>query len=300
MGDVNLGIIFMLISGICYSFSAVWTVFVADYGVDDMMLTFIRLLSASIAMAIILIVTKKGFKISKKELKVTAIFGISGTALTIYFMSKAAGQMSAGSVSLCHYSYPIIVSLASAILYKEKFGLNKIVATILMFAGMLAANNGGSMTFLGIVFALMSAFTFAFYVFGQEHSIMVDIDPFKLFFWGTFSGAIFILLILLLSGKFILPSYGKVYGLMACGGIFTELCGTVSLFYGVRKLGASKAAYLEVLEPGLAFVWDFVIFGKRISTMGIIGVALIFSSFIAILLPIDHIAMKLKGGANNS
>lgn len=279
----------MIFSGICYSFSTVWTVLVADYGVDDLMLTFIRLSFAAFTMLVILSLTKKGIKINYAEFKTTAIFGISGTALTIFLMSKAAGEMSAGSVSLCHYSYPILVALASTVIYKEKFSINKILTSILMFCGLLVANNGGSMNILGIVYSLLSAVAFAFYVFGQEHSVMFKMDPFKLFFWCTFSGTIAILILLLMTGNFMLPSSVEVYGFMACGGIVSDLCGTVFLFYGVRKLGAAKAAFLEVLEPGLAFVWDFVIFGAKISLTSIIGVTLIFLSFIVMITPFDKI-----------
>ena len=64
----------------------------------------------------------------------------------------------------------------------------------------------------------------------------------------------------------------------------TGLLGGVFLAKGVRIVGASKAAFLSILEPAAAFIWDVVIFRTALGAMAVAGVVLTFASFFAILL----------------
>ena len=164
-------------------------------------------------------------------------------------MSMAVQQISSGFVTMCNYAYPILVSLASLVLYKERFGRLKILASLFMLSGLFLCNSGGAMTLYGIFLGLGSAITFGLYVFGQEHSLMIEVEPLKLFFYNSLFGFIAAIVIATVTGKFM---------------FVTDIRTHVFMFMGVRKVGASKAAFLSVLEPGLSFVWDILFFWYKI------------------------------------
>ena len=150
---------------------------------------------------------------------------------------------------MCNYAYPILISLASLVLYKERFGRLKILATLFMLSGLFLYNCGGTMSLYGTFLGLGSAITFGLYVFGQEHSPMIEVEPLKLFFYNSLFGFIAVIGIATVTGKFM---------------FVTDIRTHVFMFMGVRKVGASKAAFLSVLEPGLSFVWDILFFWYKI------------------------------------
>lgn len=90
---------------------------------------------------------------------------------------------------------------------------------------------------------------FRLYVFGQEHSPMIEVEPLKLFFYNSLFGLIAAIGIATVTGQFM---------------FVTDIRTHVFMFMGVRKVGASKAAFLSVLEPGLSFVWDILFFWYKI------------------------------------
>lgn len=63
---VILGIVFMIISGICYSFKGTWTAFVGNSSVSDIMLTVIRLTYSVLVSGTILLFKKPDMSLTKK------------------------------------------------------------------------------------------------------------------------------------------------------------------------------------------------------------------------------------------
>ena len=275
-----MGIILMVLSGICFSFTGTWTAFVAPYGVNDLMLTILRLFSACVLMGIILLIKRADFAMTRQQVKASIIYGSLGMTFTVYLISMAVEKMSAGATSLCHYAYPILVALAGTLICHEKFRANKIIAAVLMIGGLLISNNGGSMNLEGTLIALFSAVTFAFYVFGQEHSAMAQVEPFKLFFFNSLFGTLAATIIALISGQFVIVDIPEVYLFMFMGGAITDLCGTVFMTLGIRKIGATTAAFLSVLEPALSNVWDMIFFHSALTLPSLVGMTLIFAAFL--------------------
>ena len=260
-----MGILFMVISGICYSFTGTWTAFVGETDVSDIMMTSIRLFFAVMVSGIILMGRKSDMKMDKSQTKASFVFGISGTAFTILLMS-------------------ILVSLAGLLIYHEPFGKYKILASLFMLSGLWLCNRGGTMTLYGTFLGLGSALTFGLYVFGQEHSAMKEVEPLKLFFYNSLFGLIAALLIAIISGQFMIVDDLRVYIFMFMGGVLSDMFGTVFMFMGVRQVGAGKAAFLSVLEPGLSVVWDMIFFNSRPDYVSIIGLTLIFLCFVTMVL----------------
>ena len=65
-GGVILSILFMIISGICYSFKGTWTAFVGNSSVSDIMLTVIRLTYSVLVSGTILLFKKPDMSLTKK------------------------------------------------------------------------------------------------------------------------------------------------------------------------------------------------------------------------------------------
>ncbi|MCR5538920.1 MAG: DMT family transporter [Lachnospiraceae bacterium] len=278
-----MGILFMIISALNYSTSGVWVAVLGDCGLDTVMLSFTRLLFVVLICLAVCAVRKTDLRLTRTELLNHVVFGAFGLGLTTFLYDSAARAMSVGPTALCHFTYPLIVSLISGFVNREKFGKWKAIASVLMFAGLGLASGGGAVTAKGVAFALASALTFALYVYALDHTTMRSEDPFKLNFYNALASCILMLVLSFVTRGFAVPTQGTVYLSMVLAAA-TGLLGGVFLAKGVRIVGASKAAFLSILEPAAAFIWDVVIFRTALGAMAVAGVVLTFASFFAILL----------------
>ncbi|MBR2970121.1 MAG: EamA family transporter, partial [Clostridia bacterium] len=52
------------------------------------------------------------------------------------------------------------------------------------------------------------------------------------------------------------------------------------LALGMQKgVSSTKASFLAIIEPAFALIWDKVLFNVSLSTISMIGILIIFSSF---------------------
>ena len=269
----------IIISAVVYSTSGVWNMLEGTENVSAMMLVTIRLFFMVVFAGMIIIIRKKSFRLNKAQFISCALFGVSGMSLTMFLFTLGVKEMSVGPTALCHYSYPLFVAVISSLIYKEKFGVKRILATALMFLGLYLSNSGGTMTFFGTFCALASAVTFGLYVFGQDHSAMREMEPMTLFFYNALFSLLACIVVLFVTNDIILPSDYRVYGYMSIAALLCEMVGAVLLSIGVRKIGATKASYLSVLEPLSSYIWDFLFFGALITTKSLLGMVFIFISF---------------------
>ena len=114
---------------------------------------------------------KKLLKISIRDFPVFSGLGIiSILAMSCtYFIAIKKTSYSVAAILL--YTAPVIVSVLSAIFFKEKFGTSKLVALAVAFAGcvLVSGFTGDSrVNAVGIFFGLMSGLAYALYsIFGK-------------------------------------------------------------------------------------------------------------------------------------
>ena len=275
--------IMVALSAICFSFNGVWTVLLQDYQIDGLLLTGIRMAFTVVFSGIILLFTKTNMKMSRRQTLDVASFGVIGVVIALVFYTKAIDYMSIGLVCLCNYTYPILVAIASCVLFREKLTKWKVIAAVFMVAGLALTSGGGSVSFLGIFLGLMAAVCFGSYVMALDHSTMQQMPSIKLLFYVSLFGGLAIFLWLAISGGLILPAIPKVYFVQAAGALITQVGGMVLLAEGIKKIGATKAAFLSILEPAGALIWDTLFFHTVMSPLAYLGIGLMFLSFVVIL-----------------
>ncbi|MBE6113609.1 MAG: hypothetical protein E7191_00840 [Erysipelotrichaceae bacterium] len=274
-----MGNILIILSAICFSLSGTWVVLLKEYNLDVYTLTAFRLAFSVIFSAIAIKYTNNNFIVSYKELRDLSTFGLGGVA-TLLLYSAAAYHIPSGLVCLLNFCYPIIVALFSFLLYKEKIGKWKIIASALMMIGLIMISGGGSMNFMGFILGLLSAVTFSIYVLAQEHSTMSKIHGLKIVFYTSLIGFILITFSLIGFNKLLIPTVPYVYFISAIGALITQVGANTCLALGMQKgVSSTKASFLAIIEPAFALIWDKVLFNVSLSTISMIGILIIFSSF---------------------
>lgn len=240
-------------------------------------------LTLAIICLIIILIKKRSFRVSKKQLVQSLLIGILGVLLTGLFLNSSYLYLPVGTTIMLNFLYPTIVCIAMGTIFKAGFTKLQVTAIAASILGMVfLTGGGGDMPVRGVVLAIASAFTYATYLIlnekGEANELPIEV---KLFYASLPSAAAFAV-IAPATGSFALPA-DAVQWLMVIGGsgMFTA-CGYFLMIFGVGRLGASTAAFVSMLEPIVSVVFGTLWFKDPVTVGMTIGGGLVMVSILLI------------------
>lgn len=220
--------------------------------------------------------SKKSF--SLKDALYLAFAGTT-TSLTSILYGKSLETIPASIAVVLLFQFTWIGMIIEAIANRKLPSKEKLIAIIILFIGTILAG-GGSMNNLltldptGIMFGLLSAISFAFFIFVSGR-VAIHLPSITRSFLMT-SGA-FLFLLFVLSPNFIVNgSLGD--GLWKYGsllGLFGVLLPVLLFSIGTPKIGAGIATILGAAELPTAIIASVVVLNEYVSTIQVFGVLLI-------------------------
>ncbi len=224
-------------------------------------------------------------RISKKEF--AASFGLGGIAFwgtNILLQISYEFLPNPGIASMFHFIYPVFVMTLMAIFFRERITLLKLMCIVSSLCGIfLIANisktfNQDVKFLVGILAAIASGATYAVYIVSNDKSPAKDVHPLILPFYVLSGGAIYNILYLLATCDFCLDLSGRnvVYALTVPLCSFSAL---VTIAEGIRRIGPTKAAVINTLEPVVAMITSMLVFRNTpLTAQTVCGGALILFS----------------------
>ena len=194
-------------------------------------------------------IRRESFKISGKTLLTLLLAGGVGLFLTDVLLNLAYSRIPVGLTTMIHFLYPTVVSIVMMLFFGEKLRLFRVWAILLSLAGLFCLFGGsihGDIT--GMLAALVSAFCYAFYVMINAGERVSKTPLLVCIFYINLSSVAAALVVDGFIGASVIPLspipilLGILAGLMLCAGL-------ILLAAGIQRLGASKAAFLNMLEP---------------------------------------------------
>jgi len=228
------------------------------------------------------IVGQQIFQVSTRQHLKMMLIGIMLALYQVFFFAAIGyvGVAVATLVTLC--TAPVLVSLASAVVLKEKltgYSLLALLAALLgtvMLIGLPGnAASQGSVA-LGIALALGSATGYAIVAL-LGRSIASSCHPIHSATVSFGTGAVF-LFPLATTSIFSTPYTGEIWGLILYVGIVPTAVAYSLFFLGMRSLKASTASIITMLEPLTATILAWLIFDELLATSGLIGAILLLSA----------------------
>ena len=216
-------------------------------------------------------------RIAPRDLPAVAGFGVAGIAglFGAYVVAVAAGGAALASVLL--YTAPAWVALMSWLFLKEPMGGFKVAAVCATIAGVTGVSLGSGaagavIDTRAIGFGLLSGITYAlYYIFGKYYLGRYKTPT--LFLYALPVGS----LTLLPFVHFTRPTWQGALPCLALALFSTY--GAYSVYYaGLRRLEATRAAVVATLEPVLAALLAYLMFGECFSPLGYLGAVLIIGS----------------------
>ena len=273
-----------LLSAIYFGFVPLLMKTVYAGGGNSFTAAFLRFAFSIPVLFVVLKIKGVDLRITREELKhffIITAFGYAGTTLLVF---TAYNYIPTGMTTTIHFLYPTFTVAGLMIFYREKIKASKIFCVILCLIGIIMFYNGGEghASLIGILLALCSSMTYAFYtIFLGKSEVLRDIEPMKRLFYMHIIGAMIMLAIGLISGNLNFHMTPLSWGVMALTANLTAFVGALLYQIGVKYIGAESTAMLSTFEPITSVIVGILVYGEPMTVRIFIGcVAIIASTLI--------------------
>ncbi len=229
-------------------------------------------------------VAADAFSLTPKQLGLMMLISVFYASTSIFLTaSYTVGEIPSGIATTMHFLYPVFVTAMMILFFGEKFTILKAVSVALAFGGVFflsgaSFNEGISLNPLGLLFVLVTIFTYGSYIIGVNNlKPIASMNGMKLTFYVlAFSCLLFCGNIVVKGGSFQpLVTFHQWWNILALAFIPT-LISDLTLVYAIQIIGSTTTAILGCMEPLTAVLVGISVFGERLNINQGIGMVLVF------------------------
>lgn len=282
------GVVLASISSASFGLIPFFSIPLMASGLELNSLVVYRFLLACLFLGGLMWYRKVDLKISLKEgllLFFVSIF----YSMTALFLTASYDYVASSIATTIHFLYPLAVILISVIFFKEKLSLKIALATLCGFGGvylLCGAGKGGEIQTLGLVYVLITVFTYSTFLTVSSRSALKDMDSLKKTFYVIlFSGVILLANVLIRDGGHFdrVPADTLSWVRLICVALIPTLVSNLTLMLALKRIGPTTCAILGCMEPlTAAFVGVFV-FSEAFGMLQIAGAVLAIGAVTLVL-----------------
>lgn len=288
MSPTLKGTIAGLVAAICYGLIPLFTIPIkngeAANHLSDCSIMFYRFALATLIIAVLMLITRRSFKITRGELVTLTYLAFlsDGSAL---FLIDGYNYLSSGVATTIHFMYPVVTTIMMMVFYNEARKVSTLLAVLLAVAGVgvLSWQSNGQTSLHGVVIELISACCYAFYLIRVNRSRVRNMDGMKLTFYVMGIGALIFGAEALRQDEFQLITTGVQASHLLLLGIVCTVVTNLCLVMAVQRIGSTMTAVLGALEPLTAVALGCLLMGEDITLNVVLGICLIIPSVIIII-----------------
>ena len=267
------GVLSVVLASFLYGIMPIFTKMALREGLSNSAYVFNRFFMAAVFSLLLCIMTKRNMKVSPTRLLQMTVIGIIGYGLTGMFLTISYTRIPVGLATMFHFTNPMIITVAMIVIFKDKPTKFKIISTVVALLGLFLMADFSRLDFLGVVYAMLSGVTYAVYVIANKKSELRNIDNFVVVFYISAINTVFFGVKNVVGGEFAFCPTLKSWLLLAFIGLFCTVAALALLTYGIRVLGASNAAMINLLEPIISLISGVIVYGDIISAKAMCGCA---------------------------
>ncbi|MDO4488836.1 MAG: DMT family transporter [Eubacteriales bacterium] len=280
MKNKGLGFILAIVSAVLYGLMPLLTKTIYASGSNSYTVAFLRMVLGTITFLILFKITsKESLGISKHELKQLVICALA-YGITPFLLYTSYNHLASGLATTIHFVYPVFVVIGSVLFKIEKLTKRKLLCCALCMAGILAFYTpGGNISIMGILIALLSGITYAYYTVYLAASDLLGMNAYKLSYWIHLISAVMLGILALILRKFIWPGTFNGWTFMLMLGLLTA---TASFLYqrAAKHAGAQNTAMLSTFEPLTSVIVGYFVYSEALTGRNILGIVFILLSVI--------------------
>lgn len=246
---------------------------------------YVSILSSTAVLLAAVIIIKKFRKIFIwKHMLMSSIYGILNPFLYYIILFKAYSLLKIQVAQGLNYTWPIILSLISAVFLRQKISTKDLLSLVICFAGAMiiifGIGEGSSLSeinIIGAVLGVLSAFIWSFYwLLNLMDSRDEIVKTFQSFLFGSIYMSIFLILTKNVSFSW---NFGLLYSIYI--GVFEmSLTFIIWIFALKTAVNASRAGNIIYLTPFVSLLFIRFIGKERIQLSTFLGLVIILSGIV--------------------
>jgi len=243
---------------------------------------FLRFLVASFFLWIVVYrIEKDAITRNWKHLGILALLGLSGIFTYNYFFFSGLKYVQAGRAAIIIANNPIMISLFSALIFREKITGLKIIGIFLSVSGAIWAISRGnfaeifSQFGIGEIYISLCVVSWVFYTLLGK-AIMVKLSPLISVAYSTAIGMILLFIPALYEGvhkdigNFSITAWISIFFL----GFFGTVLGFLWYYQGIQMIGPMRASIFINFVPISAIILSYFLLNEAIS-LSLLGGAIL-------------------------
>ncbi len=262
---------------------------------------FFRFLFAS-ACLYLLVLRREGIiiKLERRQILSVALLGLTGVFAYNVFFFNGLKLISAGRASIIIANNPIIISIFSALFFKERLSTTKVAGILISVTGAIIAISGGDLSILiaggigkGDLFVFGCVLSWSAYsLLGKR--VMRDLAPLTAVSHSAAIGMLALLVPACMEGMpTAVAGYSAAdWGHMAYLGWFGTVLGFVWYYEGIRVIGPSRASLFINFVPISAIFLAHIILKEPLTPSLLTGAILVITGVTLNHLPVSTMRLS--------
>ena len=276
------------IAGVSYGTNPLFAKPLLESGVPVLVMLFFRYGISAAILAAWMLAKRERFRVKGNEIALLAFLGVLFACSSI-FLFFSYGFIPSGLATTLVYLYPVFVALIMVFLryYPSWQTWLSIIAT---FGGILLLSSpspGASIRLPGIILAVASALSYAFYLVIVNRSRRIrNVSEHTLTLYALLTGAALFAIIRAFQGGSITEGINTVadWGNLVGLAIVPTMISLLTLAVSSRYIGPTKTSILGVFEPLTAILIGTLLFGEPMTLKMGIGIAVCVGAVVFMIL----------------
>ena len=283
-----IGLVCGVVAGISYGTNPLFAKPLLQSGVPVLVMLFFRYGISAALLSLWMLLKREPFSVKKREIGLLALLGVlfAGSSL---FLFASYEFIPSGLATTLVYLYPVFVALIMVLLrfYPSWQTWLSIAAT---FGGILllsSPSQGADIKLPGIILAVMSALSYAFYLVIVNRSGRIKhVSEHTLTLYALVTGAFLFALIRFFQGGSITEGidtaadWGNLIGL----AVVPTMISMLTLAVSSRFIGPTKTSILGVFEPLTAILIGTLMFSEPMTWKMGVGIAICVGAVVFMIL----------------
>jgi drug/metabolite transporter (DMT)-like permease len=288
------GIVIALIGAICFSTKAIFVKLAyRDTEVDAISLLALRMIFSLpffIVTAFVASSKQSNVRFTPRQWIYIAIIGCLGYYVSSLLDFLGLQYVTAGIERLILFSYPTLVLLMSALIFKERIKPIQWIALAITYAGLVIAFLGevdfqveqNKNFVLGSLLIFICAFTYATYIVGSGRLIPL-VGASKFNSYAMSFASVGVLIHFFISSEVSLWNFTPtVYYYSILMAILSTVIPSYLIVQGIKRIGSENAAIVSSVGPVSTILMAYLFLNEQIQLTQLAGTALILSGVLLI------------------